>query len=187
MSREETMRHLRGVFTLPYLLAILAFACPEAVVAGEDKLERLFDATNAIVEDIESVRTKEDMLARIKPYKPLWEEVRQMCKDGSKEACDMEQKFLEQVGRLDVWVENRAYRESPDRDRDWYCAAYGKVLQAKSNIDDEREKGRISGVVNLNRLKSWGDIAHDHQKMMVRYSAEHRKKTGRELKKEDCK
>lgn len=143
-------------------------------------------ADGLLSRDLSAIETEEDVIRMVKPYIHLYAAAKKGCEAGNKKDCEAAHAMDYKTGQLLTLVDNKALWRDPKTWRNKFCSAYEKANIAKSNVEDEREKGKISGVVNLRRLKSWGDMVHEQMKAMREYGDKYAEMTGTGIKGRDC-
>jgi hypothetical protein len=120
--------------------------------------------------------------ARLKADCPSTESV-----DASCEAIRTFKKLAVSAGeREEALAESAAYKQSPAYELDQACYKKIEIGQFKSDINQEKQVGAISGAVNLKRLHDAGRGIVSAEKDLKDIQKKYREKTGKALPQNPC-
>jgi hypothetical protein len=109
------------------------------------------------------------------------------CSNKVSKSCDTQAKFKSAANYAAKIEDNRIFNNSADGILESACESYLAMQKKYAYIAEEKEKGRISGYVNVSYLKEWGDQAYHYKKEFNEYNEQYKAKTKKNINpKEQC-
>lgn len=99
------------------------------------------------------------------------------CEKHQGESCKAKDTLMKVGEAMKKEVQNREYAASPQGILDEVCNSHAQMQNYLDLINEENEKGKISGYVNKVALKQWGDRAYSAKKEFEAYSAQYKAMT----------
>jgi len=123
------------------------------------------------------------------------------CAKALAPACENAQKHVKSIKNKLEWVAKQAAKakaeeqkeidlvaeeKSPEGIHRQACEAVGLQDDAQAMIDEQKEIGRISGIVNMEQLHTWGTVIVLGKADIKKFHEEYKSKTGKALDLSDC-
>ena len=105
------------------------------------------------------------------------------CRVNNADACAVKKQLAQYVEdsfqEYDNDLRRETYLKSPQALLDQACDSFAEMKDYKAKINEENAKGRVSGYVNVVKLKEWGDRVYMLRKSGDNASAEYKRVTGK--------